>query len=95
VRLGAIRAEEARAISSGNGSLEQALDIAASLRTMDHEERDHVTSSLVEQARELEERVGEKKAIRWYKAATGERAPFTVACTAFKADVGKSLSMST
>ena len=49
---------------------------------------------LVDRAEELEKKVGEKKAVRWYKTATGERTPFATACARYKLDGGKGLSRS-
>ncbi len=95
-RLGEVRTEEARALAEARGSIEDALDIAASLRNVsDPEERDTITSVLVDDAEKIEKREGEKKAVRWYKTATGERTPFAAAFKSYKADRGKNLSRST
>ena len=95
-RLGAVRVEEARAVAEANGNLESALDIAESLRAIENpHEREAIESALVDQAERLEQRVGEKKAVRWYKAATGQNTPFSTACEKYKADRGKSMSRST
>src|SRR6185437_13577988 len=94
--LGHIRLEEARALAELNGSLESALDIAASLREIDNpHEREAIESVLVEEAEKLEKRVGEKKAVRWYKAATGQHTPLSGAYETFQTDRGKTLSRST
>lgn len=94
--MGSIRHEEASAIAEANGSIERAVDIAASVRAIeDPEERDTVESVLVDRAEELEQRVGEKKAVRWFKAATGRHTPFSVACDKYKSDRGKAMSRST
>ncbi len=103
LRLGSIRLEETQAVGEAHGSLAEALDIAASLSGMDDSrepegpdsERDIATSLLADQAEALEKKIGEKKAIRWYKTATGERTPFSAACDQYRADRGRSLSRST
>lgn len=93
--LGQIRGEERDLIAAANGSMEEAIAIASSLRAMtDDEERDTAESVLVETAKALEEKVGERKAVRWYKAAVGERTPFAATCDQYKADRGKTLSKS-
>jgi hypothetical protein len=96
LRLGSIRLEESQAVGEAHGSLGEALDIATSLRAMeDRDERDIVESVLVDRAEALEKKIGEKKAVRWYRTATGERMPFATACEQYKADRGRSLSRST
>jgi Phage integrase SAM-like domain len=95
LRLGAIRLEEAQAVGDANGGLEQAMEIAAGLRAIeDPETRDDVELALISRAEELEKRVGEKKAVRWYRTAVGAQTPFKAACEQYKADKGKSLSRS-
>jgi integrase len=96
LRLGAIRVEEMRARGGQDGSTEQALEIAASLREIeDPEERDAVESVLIDAAERIEKRQGTEKAVRWYKAATGQRTPFGTACDQYKADRGKALGKTT
>lgn len=68
-------------VSAAHGGLEEALAIAESLRTIDDDAQlDDIKTALVEQAERLEKRVGEKKAVRWYKTAVGERPPFKLIC---------------
>jgi integrase len=50
--------------------------------------------ALVTQAKKLEKTVGEKKAVRWFKTAAGERTPFKAAFSRYQEDRGKSLSKS-
>jgi integrase len=95
LRLGLIRAEEAQANGAVGGSLKDALSLAAELRNVGEEEREIVAEALIDRAEELEKKVGEKRAVRWYKTATGAMTPFTAACEQYKADRGKALSRST
>ncbi len=96
IRLGAVRLEELKARGEGAGSLEEAMEIRASLDTItDEETRDTVEGVLVEQAKELAKKQGTDKALRWYKTATGERTPFATAIQSYKKDGGKGLSKST
>ncbi|HEY1721059.1 MAG TPA: tyrosine-type recombinase/integrase [Magnetospirillaceae bacterium] len=95
VRLGHIRLEELAVTGRSEGTVEEAMSIAASLRDMhDEGERETATSVLADQAEKLEKKVGTKKAVRWYKTATGERTPFGATVQQFKADRGKALSQS-
>jgi hypothetical protein len=81
LRLGAIRQEEAAATGAWNGTMAQALDIAAALRAEeDEDKRDTAESVLADQAEQLEKRIGTKKAVRWFKTATGKQTPFATAC---------------
>lgn len=96
LRLGAVRAEEALALAETNGSLEQALTISQELRRIeDPTTREAVQTAISNQAEKLETRIGERKAVTWYKVATGERTPFKEACDRYKEDAGKALSTST
>lgn len=95
LRLGEIRAEELDVVRHGRGGISEALDIAASLEAIeDQDERETLESALSVQADQLEKKIGEKRAVRWYKAATGERTPFSAACDQYKADPGIKLSKS-
>jgi integrase len=95
LRLGEIRREEVLAISASGSTLEEALTIAADLRKIeDDEEREIIESALTDRAEALEKRVGEKRAVRWYKTAVGEVTPFSTACEQYKTDRGKALSPS-
>lgn len=94
LRLGEIRREEKRATGEAHGSIDDALEIAASLQTLEDDERDTAESVLADQAEKLESRVGPKKAARWYRTATGQSTPFSAACEKYKADRGKALSKS-
>src|SRR5262249_44242130 len=51
--------------------------------------------ALVTRAEALEKKVGEKKAVRWFKVATGRHTPFSTACDQYKADKGKALGKTT
>lgn len=94
--LGKIRLEESGIVASANGSMDEALCIAASLKAIDDDgQLDDIKTALVEQAERLEKRVGEKKAVRWSKTAVGERTPFKLICERYVADAGKGMSMST
>lgn len=94
--LGQIRAEERAALMEADGSMEQALEIAASHRKIDDAEQQWVhESALVDAAEELEKKIGETKASRWYKTAIGLQTPFAAVCEQYKADRGKALSKST
>jgi integrase len=111
LRLGDIRREQERAIAHANGSMEDALEIAASLSTIEDDETLEAAKSVLgDRAEALEAQIGkrleaklgpeqakavaEQKAVRWYKAASGERTPFKAACDQYKDDGGKSLSKS-
>lgn len=96
LRLGKIRLEEAQALGASEGSMDQALTLAAELRGIDDPDmREAVEDALVLQAERLEKTLGERKAVQWYKAATGQHTPFVEACERYKADGGKGLSLST
>lgn len=95
VRLGEIRAEERRALEGAEGSTAQALDYAADYRAIkDEDQREGYEGELIARAEQLEKRVGERRAVRWYKVATAQLTPFSDACERFKADRGKALSRS-
>jgi hypothetical protein len=110
-RLGAIREEQAHALKYTRGSVEDALDIAATLRAEKPEQRKHLEALLREDAealqtrfeRQLRRRLGEKgahyeaerRALRWYRTAIGKRTPFKASYEQYKEDAGKTLSRST
>jgi hypothetical protein len=90
LHLGRIRLEESGVVSAAHGGLEEALAIAESLRAIDdNAQLDNIKTALVEQAERLEKRVGEKKAVRWYKTAVGERTPFKLICERYVIHQGK------
>ncbi len=112
LRLGEIRKEEQQVIAEADGSMETALEIAADLRSVDDDdERDVITSALVDHAEALEQKMAKRlekkhgraaakkiaaqRAVRWYKTAYGERTPFDAAVKQYKTDKGKTLSRST
>lgn len=110
LRLGEIRQEQAEVIHKAGGDMEQALEVAASLRHMDDEERGTIVSVVYDEAKELEaklarrleakqgrtkaKKIATEKASRWYKAATGQQTPFSAVFEQYKGDRGKSLSRS-
>ena len=96
LRLGSIRVEEALALGEINGSSGEALEIAAQYRAVDDPDtREAMEDALIQKAEAIESRVGTKKAVRWYKMATGEVTPFNTACDQYKADRKSALSIST
>ena len=95
LRLGLVRAEEAAALATMNGSMGQALVIAQQLNGLDDEAREAAEYGLTLEAERLERRVGEAKAVRWFKIATGERTPLTGVFDQYKEDAGKSQARST
>jgi integrase len=95
LRLGKVRLEEAEALAASNGSMEQALTIAQALKAMDDDDkREAAEQALTLEAERLERRVGEQKAIRWYKVASGQRSPLKDVIDQYKEDAGKTMSLS-
>lgn len=73
VLLGQIRREELQAYGAGEDSLDQAIDIADELNTIDHDEkREAFELAITDMAEALEKKKGEKYAVRWAKVALGE-----------------------
>ncbi len=96
LRLGKVRLEEAEALSEINGSMKQALEIAAELKAVDDpKHRETIEHGLLVAAEQIEARAGHRKATRWYKAATGQRSPLKEVIEQYKADAGKTMSLST
>lgn len=96
LRLGKIRLEEAEALSEINGSMKQALEIAAELKAVDDpERRETFEHGLLVAAEQIEARAGHRQATRWYKTATGQRSPLKDVIEQYKADAGKTMSLST
>ena len=91
LRLGQLRLEEAKARGGADdmGDMERAVDIAAELRDADDDEREALEIALSVQAENAERRIGTKRAVRWFKAATGQRMPFKIAAERYKADKGR------
>ncbi len=110
LRLGEIRQEQAEVIHQAEGDLDQAIEVAASLRNMDDEQRGDIELVLYDQAKNLEHKLARRltakkgkakaraaaveKASRWYRTAMGQETPFVAVFDQYKADKGKALSRS-